>query len=235
MKHLSIIIPNRNEEFLSKTIQCLLENMEANTEIIAVCDGYWPKPPIEDHEKVRIIRLPEPVGQRAAQNIGVKLSKAPYIMKLDAHCTVEKGFDKIMLEDFQENSVMVPLMKNLHAFDWMCEKCGNRWYQGPTPTHCFKDYNAKETNPNCDSTKFKREIVWRGKRSPNSTSYRFDTTLHFQYFNEYKDRQIGDLVETMSLQGSCFMVSKEMYWKLNLCDESWGSWGNTEELIKQFI
>jgi hypothetical protein len=30
----------------------------------------------------------------------------------------------------------------------------------------------------------------------------------------------------MSLQGSCFMVSRQKYWELNLCDETLGSWGN---------
>ena len=32
--------------------------------------------------------------------------------------------------------------------------------------------------------------------------------------------------ETMSLQGSCFMATRKNYWKLKLCDESFGSWGN---------
>jgi hypothetical protein len=34
------------------------------------------------------------------------------------------------------------------------------------------------------------------------------------------------LTESMSIQGSCFMCTREMYNKLNLCDESYGSWGN---------
>jgi hypothetical protein len=32
--------------------------------------------------------------------------------------------------------------------------------------------------------------------------------------------------ETMSLQGSCFMTTRDRYIDLNLCDESLGSWGN---------
>ena len=34
------------------------------------------------------------------------------------------------------------------------------------------------------------------------------------------------LTESMSIQGSCFMCTREKYWELNLCDESLGSWGN---------
>ena len=71
----------------------------------------------------------------------------------------------------------------------------------------------------------KRKMLWRAKRSPNSTSYRFNSQLEFKYFGEYKKKQEGDLVETMSLQGSCFMTTRENYWKYELCDESWGSWG----------
>ena len=39
MKDLSILIPARNEQFLKRTIDDILENIEADTEIIAVLDG----------------------------------------------------------------------------------------------------------------------------------------------------------------------------------------------------
>ena len=59
-------------------------------------------------------------------------------------------------------------------------------------------------------------------------SYSFDSEPHFQYFKEYNRRPggQGDLLETMSLQGSCFMATREKYWSLGLCDETLGSWGN---------
>ena len=44
-KDLSVIIPARNEMFLQQTIANILENIEADTEVIAVCDGSWPDPP----------------------------------------------------------------------------------------------------------------------------------------------------------------------------------------------
>ena len=41
----------------------------------------------------------------------------------------------------------------------------------------------------------------------------------------------------MSLQGSFFMCVREKYWELELCDESWGSWGQqgTEVAIKTWL
>jgi hypothetical protein len=41
-----------------------------------------------------------------------------------------------------------------------------------------------------------------------------------------KDKAEKGITETMSLQGSCFMLTREKYWELGICDESLGSWGN---------
>ena len=226
---LSIIIPSRNEQFLKNTVEDALKNIEADTEIIAILDGKWADPPLVQHERVNVIYLPESIGQRAATNLGVKLSKAKYVMKLDAHCSFDKGFDRKMIEGFKEvgdNVTMVPIMRNLWVFDWKCMKCGKKWYQGPTPTKC----------PNCDNTPkdkgFKRKMMWVGKHNPQSTSYCFDSTPHFQYFEAYKHREpyLTDIktgfTETMGLQGSCFMLTRKKYWELNICDECFGSWGN---------
>ena len=239
MKQLSIIIPSRNEMFLARTIQDLLENIEADTEIIAVLDGAWADPPIPQHDRVNIIYVPESVGQRAGTNLGVNLAQGRYIMKVDAHCAFDKGFDRIMLEGFKkvgDDVTMVPVMRNLWAFSWKCHRCGSKWYQGPTPERCMKTMPDGRIVPNevCTTpVKIRRKMMWIGKTRPQSTSYCFDSEPHFQYFEEYKHREpyISDkankgFTETMSLQGSCFMATKEKYLELNLCDESLGSWGN---------
>jgi len=212
---LSILIPARSEIFLKQTIDDILKNIEGDTEVIAVLDGEWADPPVPDHKRVTLVHYPESIGQRAATNKAARMSRAKYLMKVDAHCAFDKGFDVKMMEAMQDDWTMVPNMKNLHAFDWVC-KCGWRKYQGPEPTECPKCHNK---------TGFKKDIVWIGKKSPNSTSYRFNNRMQFKYFGQYKAKQEGDLVETMSLQGSCFMVTRKKYWELGLCDESWGSWG----------
>lgn len=212
---LSIIIPSRNEQFLARTIEDLLQNMRGDTEIIAVLDGAWANPPIPQHEKVTIVYHPKSIGQRAAQNEAAKISQAKYLMKVDAHCAFDEGFDVKMMQEMQDDWTMVPIMKNLHAFDWVCKFCGYRQYQGPKPEVC----------PECTGTDFEMDVVWIAKKSPNSTAYRFNKELHFKYFGEWKKRQTEDIADTMSLQGSCFMCTREKYWELELCDESWGSWG----------
>jgi len=229
-RDLSILIPARNEMFLARTIQDIIENSEETTEIIAVLDGQWADPPIPQHERVNLIYVPEAIGQRAAGNLACKLSKAKYVMKIDAHCAFDKGFDRKMLEVFKEtgdNVTMVPTMRNLWAFDWKCMKCGKKWYQGPTPAKC-EETNFKGTGKPCESKEFVRKMMWVGKESPQSNSYCFDAEPHFQYFREFNKRPEGkgDLTESMSLQGSFFMMTREKYWELNICDEEFGSWGN---------
>lgn len=224
---LSILIPARNEMFLTRTIEDILTNIEADTEVIAVLDGAWADPPIPQHERVNVIYVPEPVGQRAASNLAAKLSKAKYVMKIDAHCAFDKGFDRKMIEAFiitGDNVTMVPVMRNLWAFDWKCYRCGWKKYQGPTPEKC----------DNCGKNdRIRRKMIWVGKRNPQSTSYCFDAEPHFRYFEDWKhrpayikDKEEEGLTETMSLQGSCFMVTREKYWERQLCDEKLGSWGN---------
>lgn len=235
MTDLSILIPARNEMFLSRTIEDLLSNIEADTEVIAVLDGAWADPPIPQHDRVNVIYVPTSIGQRGATNLACKLSKSKYVMKLDAHCSFDKGFDRKMLDAFKvsgDNVTMVPVMRNLWAFDWKCLQCGKKWYQGPTPTKC-KETNLRNTGKPCDSTKFTRKIVWVGKTNPQSTSYCFDSTPHFQYFEDWKyrpqykqDKEEKGLTETMSIQGSCFMLTRDKYWELNICDENFGSWGS---------
>ncbi len=216
---LSILIPSRNEMFLSKTIEDITTNMRGDTEVIVILDGTWADPPIKDHPRVTVIHHSESIGQRAATNEAAKLSRAKYLMKVDAHCAFSEGFDVVMMADMQPDWTMVPVMRNLHVFDWICKKCGDRRYQGETPISC----------PKCDNkTNFERDVVWIAKGNPQSTSYCFDSEPHFQYFREFKSRPEakGDLTETMSLQGSCFMVTRDKYFELNLCDETFGSWGS---------
>lgn len=226
MKDLSILIPSGNEMFLYYTIYDALKNIEADTEIIATLDGAWADPPVPQDPRVNIIYVNKAVGQRAATNLACKLSNAKYVMKVDAHCSFDKGFDRKMLEEFEatgDNVTMVPIMRNLWAFDWNCRDCNWKKYQGPTPANCGR----------CGGTNLRRKMMWVGKHNPQSTSYCFDSSPHFQYFEHYKHRDIykqdraeKGLTETMSLQGSCFMLSREKYWELNICDESLGNWGN---------
>lgn len=237
MYDLSILIPARNEMFVSNTVEDILKNKRGKTEIIIGLDGLWANPGIPDHPDVRVVYVSESLGQRGMTNLLCRLSKAKYVAKCDAHVAYDEGFDVKLMEAIKghDDWTIIPALKNLWAFDWKCNKCGSRWYQGPTPYHCMihetKGKNGSRTieNPNCDNTiDFVRKIIWQpNPQRPTSCSFRFDNTMHFQYFREFNRRPEGqgDLTETMSIQGSFFMLTREKYWELDICDEKHGSWG----------
>jgi len=142
------------------------------------------------------------------------------------------------MEDMQDDWTVVPIMRNLHAFNWVCPD-GHTRYQGPSgPCNHVVEENPDGSKKYCGKPTT-MDVVWIAKTNPESTSYRFDTTMHFQYFTAFKKRPEGkgDFTETMSLQGSCFMVTREKYWDLNLCDDSWGSWGQqgVEVAVKTWL
>jgi glycosyltransferase involved in cell wall biosynthesis len=222
MTDLSILVPSRNEEWLSETVADILKNIRGNTEIIVVLDGeVFPKPLPED-PRVTVIRHFKARGQRAATNDAARVARGTYLLKADAHTAWDEGFDIKMLQTFKDlgdDITAVPVMKNLWVYDWKCPKDGKRIYQDKAPI-C----------PDCGGEMYKK-VLWHPKDRPNSTSYCFDTTLHFQYFNAYKahpdyqEQLKTGYTETMSLQGSAFMVHKDKYWGLKLSDEDFGSWG----------
>lgn len=229
MPDLSVIIPARDEMFLQRTIEDVLENSEVDTEIIAICDGYWPDPVIADHPKVTIVHHTESIGQRAATNEGARISQAKYIMKADAHCSFGKGFDRILIEDCLYDWTMIPKQWNLHAFDWQCVHCGKRTYQGKVPGDC-----------ECaNSPEYEMVMVWERRGNKVTYSWRFDSDMHFQYWRKHRKRPEcqGNLIETMSCIGACFFMHRDRFWELEGMDENHGSWGQfgTELACKSWL
>jgi len=232
MRDLSILIPARNEMFLSRTIEDILSNIEADTEVITVIDGGEAGPPVPVDPRVQVIRHEVSTGQRASTNEAARASTAKFIMKCDAHCAFDKGFDRKLMEDFEYDWTVIPRMYNLHCFDWVCKTCGNRTYQGPTLTKCLK----KE----CESTgPFERDILWKPRWNRCSDYARFDRDLKFQYWGDFKRRPEakGEITEVMSSIGACWMMHRERYWDIDGMDERHGSWGQmgTELACKTWL
>jgi glycosyl transferase family 2 len=217
MTDLSILIPARNEMFLKRTIDDILLHVEGDTEVIAVLDGAWADPPIADHPRVHLVYKSRPIGQRAAVNEAAKLSSARYIMKADAHCAFDQGFDIKLMETIEHDWTVIPRMYNLHVYDWVCRGCGHRMYQGALPEKCEK----------CESQSYEMDIVWQPRLNRRSDFARFDRDLHFQYWRDYEKRpeSKGDIADVMCFVGACFFMERSRYWELGGLDEAHGSWG----------
>lgn len=221
-KDMSILIPARNEMFLKQTIENIVANIEADTEVIAVADGCWPDPPLVDHPRVMLVHHTVSIGQRAATNEAARISRAKYVLKCDAHCAFDKGFDVKLMAPYESgelgmDATTIPRMYNLHAFDWQCAACGERTYQGPKPAKCAK----------CGHRDHAMAIVWQPRLSRKTDFARFDHTLHFQYWREYDKRPAakGDIADVMCCVGAGWMLPRERYWEIGGMDEAHGSWG----------
>ena len=53
-----------------------------------------------------------------AINSAVRISQSKYILKLDGHCILDKGFDEKLKADFEYNWLSVPRRYNLDADTW---------------------------------------------------------------------------------------------------------------------
>ncbi len=211
---LSILIPARNEIFLKRTIDDILAKIRGETEIIVVLDGAWPEPALPQHPRLKVVYLPQSIGQRAATNLACRISTAKYVMKVDAHCSFDEGFDVKMCEAMQPGYTMVPRMYNLHAFDWECPQ-GHVRYQSPSGP-------CKEARCGLPT---ERKIRWIAKRSPETDAMLFDSDLKFGYWMRYKKQQKDQIADTMSLLGAAWLVERSRYWELDISSEKFHGWG----------
>jgi glycosyltransferase involved in cell wall biosynthesis len=217
---LSVIIPARNEPFLKNTVEDILAHARAATEVIAVCDGGWPVEALDTHPRVTVVQPGAAVGQREATNLGARLSRAKYVMKLDAHCGVDEGFDVKLIEAAEAlgpDVTQIPRMFNLHVFDWQCRSCQARTYQGPALDKCAS----------CLSTLgFDKVMVWQKRGNRRTDFWRFDHDLHFQYWGAYKTRcDNNQIQDVMSSIGACFFMERARFNALGGLDNRHGSWG----------
>jgi glycosyltransferase involved in cell wall biosynthesis len=217
---LSILIPARNEEWLPETVADVLEHTSDRTEVIVVLDGAWPVRPLPQHGRVQVIYLPESIGQRAATNLAARVSTAPYICKLDAHCSVADGFDGVLIDAAKElgpGVTQIPAQTNLHVFDWVCDPCSFRADQSPALREC----------PQCKG-QLRKEVVWKPRQNTRTRFWRFTSEPKFDYWNGYNERpeSKGDICDVMTSLGACFFMARERFWQLGGLDEAGGVWGS---------
>lgn len=123
MAKVSLILPSRNEPYLQKTIEDLLQKAKGEIEIIAILDGVWESPErIVEDPRVSYTYFSEPRGMRAGINAGASVARGEYLMKLDAHCLVGEGYDEILKKDCADNWIIVPRRYALDPGRWEIEK-----------------------------------------------------------------------------------------------------------------
>jgi len=100
----------------------LFDSAEGEIEVIAILDGYWPNPPIQDRPNLTLVHHTESLGMRSAINEAANLAKGEYLMKCDAHCLFDKGFDTKLMADCEPDWTVVPRRYSLDAERWEKDK-----------------------------------------------------------------------------------------------------------------
>lgn len=179
---LSVIIPSRNSQFLTKTIEDLLDNAEGEIEVIVNVDEKHPDKEVDD-SRVTYLYPNQPIGMRMGINSCVDRARGQFIMKTDDHCSFGKGFDRILIENHAENNwVQIPRRYSLDAENWCINK-----------TRPYRDYMYL-----CFPLKGKDH----------------DWGMHgVEWFQRQRERTASefDIDETMSMQGSCWFMTRDHY------------------------
>ena len=185
---LSVIIPSRQPEFLQKTVDDLLLKAEGEIEVIVVFDGYWPEVMLTPDKRVRILQqgvFHENFGMRRAINDAVKLANGEFIMKIDEHCMLDQGYDLKLASSCHEEAIVIPRRKRLNPDDWELIEDGR-----PPIDYMFVSYPYKNA--------FDRSSGLYGAE---------DKQLYY--------RREGLIIdETMTMQGSCWFLRRDYFYKL---------------------
>jgi glycosyltransferase involved in cell wall biosynthesis len=124
MAKVSVIIPSRNERFLSQTIADIFSKAQGDIEIIAVLDGYWPDPPMLDRPNLIVIHRSEAQGMRSGINSAAAIANGDYLMKCDAHCMFAEGWDETLKAECDVDWVVIPRRLSLDAEAWAIKDTG---------------------------------------------------------------------------------------------------------------
>lgn len=121
MSKVSVLIPTRNELFLSKTVDDVFSKARGEIEVIVYLDGYWPNPPLVERPGLIILHEDEARGMRPGINAAVAAATGKYLCKCDAHVMFAEGFDEVLKKDCEDDWVVVPRRRSLDAENWIID------------------------------------------------------------------------------------------------------------------
>jgi len=211
MAKVSVLIPSRNERFLAQTVDDVLTKAAGDVECIVCLDGYWPEPPLPNYDNLVIIHRGQAQGMRPAINAAAAIAKGDYLMKCDAHCMFDEGFDEILKADCEDDWIVIPRRKRLDAENWCIQDVGK-----PDVDYnylSFPDNPADFGGPGLNGR------IWT-QRALERTDPKYD------------------IDEELSFQGSCWWMKRDYFYYLELMDdENWGPfWNEAQELgFKAFL
>lgn len=190
---LSVMIPARNEFYLNKTINEVLSKAFGEVECIVILDGAPPVEPLPDG--ITVIEHSKPMGIAQCSWDAAQIANGDLIMKLDAHCLLGEGYDRILADACGPKDLVVPARYQLKA---------DSWSAGYGPIHyLFLTYPYLKEDQFGFGFHGKK---WRSRGDEGD------------YFGPEKAHDSERISEIMAFQGSCWTMSKERFLALGGVD-----------------
>ncbi len=200
---LSVIIPARNEPYIFQTVDDIFKKSKTTIEVWVVHDGCWSTPRLTDHPNLYQIHNGKPLGLRNAVNTVAQLASGKYLMKCDAHCMFDEGFDEKLIKNCKKNWVCIPSRYSMDADKWERTR-GPIDYLYLTHPHS----NDEIYGPGFHGRK------WRGETGKSGSFWHME-----------KKRKDKKLDEIMAFQGSCWFMHKSHFDKIgNMMESLNGDW-----------
>ena len=125
MSKVSIIIPSRNEIFVTgtgenvllRTVRDIYEKATGEIEVLVGFDGP-PALDFPDYPNLRLVALPGVAGIKMMINILAVMATGKYLYKADAHCMFSPGFDTTLQAGMRDNWVVTPRFYVLDGYNW---------------------------------------------------------------------------------------------------------------------
>ncbi len=181
MAKVSIIIPSRNEKYLAKTVEEAFSKARGKIEVIVVLDGPTSDPLPSPRPNLKLIKKSVPHGLRVAINMAAQKATGKYLLKTDAHCMFDIGYDLILQRDCQEDWVIVPRRH------WMDSKKPRPWKVVPNKEPADYHYLT---------------FPW------SSSGLSLNTAIWYQRCRERQDVNVD---ETMAIHGSMWFTNTDYF------------------------
>lgn len=181
MSKVSIIVPSRLEPFVQRTVSDILQKASGDIEVIAILDGYWPDPPLQENPRLIQVHRGTALGMREGIRAAVNLAHGEYLMKTDAHCLFDEGFDEKLKVNCDDNWIVIPRRFTLDK---------EKWIPNPsTQEKPFVDYEY---------------FIYPRKFNPKSLH-------GFRWNDRTLTKQNILIDDTLTFQGSCWFMKKKHF------------------------
>lgn len=162
--------------------------------MIAHLDGINAQVP--NDKRVKSILSTPPRGMRGGINAGVAISQGEYVMKLDAHCLMDEGFDLKLISEYENgtlspHTISVPRRKRLDADNWCIQDVGK--IDVDYEYVCYPDNPADFGGAGLHG----RQWNDRSRERVDDPKYAIDDLMSFQGSSWFTTREYFDFLELM--------------------------------------